>query len=162
MPRPYIFKPFELIVSLCTDVCRRWDEGRVVAAFCLYSPLGDERQMKESSAPSKLGFMHWIWSVSSGKRDMILSLFHLSSDVSKSDTRRSLASSLIGPYGRRSSLVDIQESFQILVDSPLPITFPRWFLSRSLPELLFLIISNIYCLYGLKYILQYIFSFTKL
>lgn len=90
-------------------------------------------QIKESSAPVVLGFMHCIWVAKSGNNSSILCLFHFKSEVNKSATVRSIAASLIGPIGFSTLSIEIQESFQTRVVCPLPIEFPRFSLRRSLP-----------------------------
>lgn len=77
--------------------------------------------------------MHWIFAENSGNKSSSLLLFHFRSLVSKSETRRSLASSSIGPYGLICSVGEIQESFHTLVVKPLPIAFPIFFANKSLP-----------------------------
>lgn len=86
-----------------------------------------------SSAPTLLGFIHWICELKSGKYCSILAFFHCKSSVGRSETLISRADSWIGPIGLELLSNDIHVSFQTFVFWSLPIAFPRFSLSRSLP-----------------------------
>lgn len=91
--------------------------------------------MNKSSVSITLGLICRMRWVSSGRRLLFLATFHslVSLDI-RSETSRSCSCSVVGPKGRKLFLRLIQESLKTLVEFPLPIAFPRWFISRSLPH----------------------------
>lgn len=90
--------------------------------------------MYESSKPYWLGRIHCICNANSGKSSSNLFEFHYRSLVSMSDTRRSRASSLIGPKGLIFWDREIHESCQIFVFKPFHIALPRFSLRRLWPR----------------------------
>ena len=96
----------------------------------MYRPDEVWCQINESSAPVELGLIHRICIERLGKSSSILCLFHFSSEVRRSATVRSRASSLIGPIGFNTLSSEIHESFQSLIVWPFPIDFPKFSFNR--------------------------------
>ena len=128
---------FQLTEASAAGWVTTWRAAADAAAypdFAEYDPDATGYQMYESFAPVKLGLRVMISSAKAGRIFLILAKFHFPVPIKiRSDTYKSLSSSLTGLEGSIAWSVEIQSSPHIVVEEPFPITLPRCSTSKSLP-----------------------------